>query len=123
MWIWKSYFRVIIILLSIFGHIIRKIKKYIKIVYSSKTCNQLISRLVKTRQNQKFRDQALGGTVANRKRKKTDDIPSLSKKEVDSALLRLQLFSGINIRVVEDGRELAMLVSTMTKAVAEAPFK
>lgn len=64
------------------------------------------------------------GGAKSRKRK-GDDVPLVGKYEIDSAIMRMQLLSGISVRTVcsPDVKGFASLVVTMTKAIAEAPFK
>jgi len=83
---------------------------------------------VKTKENQKFRNQALGNDPeqqpAKRRRKKNgNEVPLLKKKEIDEVLVSVQLMSDISIRVCEDKDSFSSFVCSFTKSVAEAPFK
>lgn len=81
-------------------------------------------RLVKTKKNEEFRNKALGGNEAAVKRKKKEQlVPTISKEEIDSQLINLQLTTNFYIRFCEDMSDLSKLICSFSKAIAEAPFK
>ena len=82
----------------------------------------LYFRLVKTKQNQKFRSNALNEDEPKR-RKKKDNIPLLTEKQIDTVIMQLQINTDINVRYCEDQQQFSLFVASFTKAIAETPFK
>ncbi|XP_064594743.1 crossover junction endonuclease EME1-like [Liolophura sinensis] len=64
-----------------------------------------------------------GQEVPNKKRAKQQNKVILSRIEVEEVLVGLQLETGCNYQLIDSSKELADLVKTFTKAVAEAPLK
>uniref|UniRef100_A0A7M4FS43 Essential meiotic structure-specific endonuclease 1 n=1 Tax=Crocodylus porosus TaxID=8502 RepID=A0A7M4FS43_CROPO len=58
-----------------------------------------------------------------RKRQKEASGPEVSRLDVEEALVDLQLHTGIQVRCLENWKDLSDFASMFTKSVAEAPFK
>lgn len=88
----------------------------------------LSHRGAKTRLNRQFR-QAVASTdthSAPPTAPASTPIPafsSVTKVDCEEALVGLQLTSGCPVRQCADGKQLAEHVITLTRAIAEAPFK
>lgn len=82
-------------------------------------------RLVKSKQNEEFRKKALGDPQlpAVKRKKKDVLVPSVTKDDIENHLITIQLTTNISIRFCEDMSEFSKLISSFTKAMAEAPFK
>lgn len=80
-------------------------------------------RFVKTKENQRFRDQALGVEPNAKKRKKTNDVPLLTKEDVEDAFVALQCTQNVFVRFCEGMEQFSMFIVSFTKSIAEAPFK
>ena len=52
-----------------------------------------------------------------------DQAAEVTQVECEEALIQLQLSSTTVVRLCEDGSQLADLIVTFTKALAEAPYK
>ncbi|KAL7869467.1 hypothetical protein AOLI_G00134550 [Acnodon oligacanthus] len=73
---------------------------------------------------QKFRDAVLGdGGMKKRKRKGAEEHPSVSRVEMEEALVDLQLHTGVQVHFHSTWNGFTDYVTMSTKAVAEAPFK
>ncbi|XP_060796325.1 crossover junction endonuclease EME1 [Neoarius graeffei] len=70
---------------------------------------------------QKFRDAVLGDK--KRKRKDVEQLPDVSRVELEEALVDLQLNAGVQVHFHSTWKDFTNYVTMSTKAVAEAPFK
>lgn len=85
----------------------------------------------KTSKQQNFRSAVLGETsrpVRGRKKKSVNEFhgtaeASVSRVDIETALVSAQLQCSLNHRLLEDANKVAMFILQVTKAVAEAPFK
>lgn len=57
------------------------------------------------------------------RRQESSTTPMVSRVEVEEALVDLQLHTEAQVRIVQSWKELADFACSVTKAVAEAPFK
>uniref|UniRef100_A0A8C1ZCV2 Essential meiotic structure-specific endonuclease 1 n=1 Tax=Cyprinus carpio TaxID=7962 RepID=A0A8C1ZCV2_CYPCA len=80
----------------------------------------------------KYREAVLGEEKnvglqgAQKKRRKKDDInqlPEVSRVQVEEALVDLQLQTGVQVRFLSTWKDFTDYITMSTKAVAEAPFK
>ncbi|XP_048026466.1 LOW QUALITY PROTEIN: crossover junction endonuclease EME1 [Megalobrama amblycephala] len=80
----------------------------------------------------KFREAVLGEEKnvglqgGQKKRRKKDDInqlPEVSRVQVEEALVDLQLQTGVQVRFLSTWKDFTDYITMSTKAVAEAPFK
>ncbi|XP_067286260.1 crossover junction endonuclease EME1 [Pseudorasbora parva] len=80
----------------------------------------------------KFREAVLGEEKnvglqgGQKKRRKKDDInqlPEVSRVQVEEALVNLQLQTGVQVRFLSTWKDFTDYITMSTKAVAEAPFK
>ncbi|XP_020828224.1 structure-specific endonuclease subunit EME1 isoform X1 [Phascolarctos cinereus] len=69
------------------------------------------------------RDQAKGKVNQKGSKENREFTPTLSRVEVEMALVELQLHTEAQIRILKSWKELADFICMFTKAVAEAPFK
>ncbi|KAB5555826.1 hypothetical protein PHYPO_G00038610 [Pangasianodon hypophthalmus] len=72
---------------------------------------------------QKFRDAVLGDETKKRKRKDVEQLPDVSRVELEEALVDLQLHTGVQVHFHSTWKDFTNYVTMSTKAVAEAPFK
>ncbi|KAM9463177.1 crossover junction endonuclease EME1 isoform 1-T3 [Clarias gariepinus] len=72
---------------------------------------------------QKFRDAVLGDETKKRKRKDLEQLPEVSRVDVEEALVELQLHTGVQVHFYSTWKDFTNYVTMSTKAVAEAPFK
>ncbi|XP_066521787.1 crossover junction endonuclease EME1 [Hoplias malabaricus] len=79
------------------------------------------SQSAKSRQN--FRDAVLGDGATKKKRKQMEEHPSVSRVEMEEALVDLQLHTGVQVHFRSTWKDFTDYVTMSTKAVAEAPFK
>ncbi|KAG9350344.1 hypothetical protein JZ751_026698, partial [Albula glossodonta] len=64
------------------------------------------------------------GAGKRRKRKEgQEQLPQVSRVEVEEALVDLQLHTGVQVRFLPSWKEFSDYITMSTKAVAEAPFK
>ncbi|XP_051958192.1 crossover junction endonuclease EME1-like [Xyrauchen texanus] len=77
-----------------------------------------------------YREAVLGGDMGlqggQKKRRKKDDnnqIPEVSRVQVEEALIDLQLHTGVQVRFLSNWKDFTDYITMSTKAVAEAPFK
>ncbi|KAI1896675.1 hypothetical protein AGOR_G00097200 [Albula goreensis] len=64
------------------------------------------------------------GAGKRRKRKEgQEQLPEVSRVEVEEALVDLQLHTGVQVRFLPSWKEFSDYITMSTKAVAEAPFK
>ncbi|XP_045623200.1 crossover junction endonuclease EME1 isoform X3 [Procambarus clarkii] len=88
-------------------------------------------RSQKTGKQQNFRSAVLGQTTKpakGRKKKSGSEFPTLattsvSRVDIETALVTAQLECGLNHRLLEDANKVASFILQVTKAVAETPFK
>uniref|UniRef100_A0A8C2BYR1 Essential meiotic structure-specific endonuclease 1 n=1 Tax=Cyprinus carpio TaxID=7962 RepID=A0A8C2BYR1_CYPCA len=80
----------------------------------------------------KYREAVLGEEKnvglqgGQKKRRKKDDInqlPEVSRVQVEEALVDLQLQTGVQVRFLSTWKDFTDYITMLTKAVAEAPFK
>ncbi|XP_016364791.1 crossover junction endonuclease EME1-like isoform X1 [Sinocyclocheilus rhinocerous] len=80
----------------------------------------------------KYREVVLGEEKnvglqgGQKKRRKKDDInqlPEVSRVQVEEALVDLQLQTGVQVRFLSTWKDFTDYITMLTKAVAEAPFK
>ncbi|XP_036612902.1 crossover junction endonuclease EME1 isoform X2 [Trichosurus vulpecula] len=69
------------------------------------------------------RDQAKRKVNQKGSKENREFTPTLSRVEVETALVELQLHTEAQIRILKSWKELADFICMFTKAVAEAPFK
>ncbi|XP_014662478.1 PREDICTED: crossover junction endonuclease EME1-like [Priapulus caudatus] len=68
--------------------------------------------------------KSAGHDIDQKKRKKGGNmLPSVTETGVEGALVAAQIQNNCNFRMVETPLEVANLIATFTKAIAEAPFK
>ncbi|KAF5886160.1 crossover junction endonuclease EME1-like, partial [Clarias magur] len=72
---------------------------------------------------QKYRDAVLGDETKKRKRKDLEQLPEVSRVDVEEALVELQLHTGVQVHFHSTWKDFTNYVTMSTKAVAEAPFK
>ncbi|KAK2866693.1 hypothetical protein Q7C36_002749 [Tachysurus vachellii] len=72
---------------------------------------------------QKFRDVVLGDEMKKRKKKDMEQVPNVSRVELEEALVDLQLHTGVQVHFHSTWKDFTNYVTMSTKAVAEAPFK
>ncbi|XP_044531019.1 crossover junction endonuclease EME1 [Gracilinanus agilis] len=77
----------------------------------------------KRKQGMVHRDQAKGKVDQRRSKEDSEFTPTLSRVEVERALVEFQLHTEAQIRILKSWKELSDFVCMFTKAVAEAPFK
>ncbi|XP_051522563.1 crossover junction endonuclease EME1 [Myxocyprinus asiaticus] len=78
----------------------------------------------------KYREAVLGGDMGlqggQKKKRKKDDInqlPEVSRVQVEEALIDLQLHTGVQVHFFSNWKDFTDYITMSTKAVAEAPFK
>ncbi|XP_053495585.1 crossover junction endonuclease EME1 isoform X1 [Ictalurus furcatus] len=71
----------------------------------------------------RFRDAVLGDETKKRKRKDAEQLPDVSRMEVEECLVDLQLHTGVQVHFHSTWKDFTNYVTMSTKAVAEAPFK
>ncbi|XP_058261683.1 crossover junction endonuclease EME1 isoform X2 [Hemibagrus wyckioides] len=76
-----------------------------------------------TKGQQKFRDAVLGDETKKRKKKDVEQLPNVSRVEMEEALVDLQLHTGVQVHFHSSWKDFTNYVTMSTKAVAEAPFK
>ncbi|XP_075034001.1 structure-specific endonuclease subunit EME1 isoform X2 [Mixophyes fleayi] len=67
--------------------------------------------------------QRVGAKERRRKRKETEDLPKLSRVDVEEALMVLQLHTDAHVCFLETWKEFSDYVCMFTKALIEAPTK
>uniref|UniRef100_H9H7R3 Essential meiotic structure-specific endonuclease 1 n=1 Tax=Monodelphis domestica TaxID=13616 RepID=H9H7R3_MONDO len=77
----------------------------------------------KQKQGMVHRGQAKGKVDQRGSKEDREFTPTLSRVEVERALVELQLHTETQIRILKSWKELSDFVCMFTKAVAEAPFK
>jgi len=108
-----------------FSNLITQLQK----AYKNKKITILITginayyRFVKTKENQEFRKQALGVEPSKGRKKKTDNVPQLTKKQIDDIISHVQITTNMHVRFCEDLAAVLLFLVSFTKALAEAPFK
>ncbi|KAJ8399776.1 hypothetical protein AAFF_G00408810 [Aldrovandia affinis] len=84
-------------------------------------------RSQKSQVQKKHRKAVLGeeqGAGKRRKRKEAgEQLPEVSRVEVEEALADLQLHTGVQVHFLPSWKEFSDYIAMSTKAVAEAPFK
>ncbi|XP_036383220.1 crossover junction endonuclease EME1 [Megalops cyprinoides] len=70
-------------------------------------------------------EQGAGAGAAKRRKKKEEgeQLPEVSRVEVEEALVDLQLHTGVQVHFLPTWKEFTDYITMSTKAVAEAPFK
>ncbi|TUC86175.1 Crossover junction endonuclease EME1 [Bagarius yarrelli] len=76
-----------------------------------------------SKKQQKFRSAVLGDVAKKRKQKDMEQLPEVSRVEVEEALVDLQLHTGVQVHFYSTWKDFTNYVTMATKAVAEAPFK
>uniref|UniRef100_A0A672LV21 Essential meiotic structure-specific endonuclease 1 n=1 Tax=Sinocyclocheilus grahami TaxID=75366 RepID=A0A672LV21_SINGR len=77
-------------------------------------------------QNSKCQKKYCEAVLAQKKRRKKNDInqlPEVSRVQVEEALVDLQLQTGVQVRFLSTWKDFTDYITMLTKAVAEAPFK
>ncbi|XP_066473710.1 crossover junction endonuclease EME1 [Tiliqua scincoides] len=114
-------------LLSFVAHIMKKTPEKTLALVVVGLENYFSSHKHKSQKKQQTATQsgseALEQGKPRNRRDKANSVPHLSRVDVEEALVALQLYTGIQIRILESWKELGDFASMFTKAVAEAPFK
>lgn len=79
-------------------------------------------RNVKTKKNQKFREQVRSLASSSQAVSSSNDLV-VNKEDVHEAVVGLQLQTSCVVRLVENEGSFADLVVCYTRAIADAPFK
>lgn len=62
-------------------------------------------------------------STKSKKDNSVQNIPQLSKTDIEMAMGELQLLLNIQYKFVESGDELGLLIAQSTKGIAELPYK
>ncbi|XP_075203612.1 structure-specific endonuclease subunit EME1 [Anomaloglossus baeobatrachus] len=77
----------------------------------------------KTNSRKKLQDAVRREAPKGNKRKRKEEVPQLSKVDVEEALMALQLHTDVHVWFLETWKEFSDFVCMFSKAVAEAPSK
>ena len=80
-------------------------------------------QMLKRNKNRKYKNAVLGSDAKKPTKKNSSDQVEISEEDLPDIFVNIQLNYGVDIIVVENEAEFILLLTQITKAIAESPLK